>query len=194
MNRPNRPKTRLIALLATASLLIGAQALIPSSALALNDENNECAHIWDEWERNQCEQDKGGTGTSQGSWPWEDAPSDSGAATDGAADSQPTDPGSVNDGNGYDLSEGNVVRPAPTYTETHIFDHVFEPDGMAGLRKALRICDHIWRQSRRATRRNPRSVRGRATSDPNDASIQDELRERWVNNECGQVYDLFAHP
>jgi hypothetical protein len=190
--QPIGHRRALVSLLAMAALLTGAQALVSPSALALNDQNDECAHVWDEWERNQCEQDKGGTGTGGGSWSWEDSPSGSDAST-ADADSQPSS-GNLNEGNGYDTGEGNVVQPAPTYTETHIFDHVFEEDGMKALRRTLRTCDGIWRHARRATRRNPRSVRGRASNDPNDASVQDELSRRWREAECNQVWDLLAHP
>lgn len=179
MNRPNRPKTGLIALLATASLLIGVQALIPSSALALNDEGESCPLIQDDWERLQCEQENWGTGVGTGS-----STDDSGDVT--TPEAQPTE---------------TPYNPPPTDEIPDVFDHTFDREtrmhddpNLSALRYSYRECNRVWRKARGATRRARHRFGSWARGDANDAWIQDDLHERWVNNNCSDVFDTVGLP
>jgi hypothetical protein len=173
-----RHRSALIALLAAASLLGGAQALAPSPALALNDENDECAQIVDPWEKLQCEQDKGGTGSGTGS---------------------STDP-SGGDTTGADTGE-TLTPPSPIYQVPPIFDHTFDSGGIffddwdvATLSKTYAHCNRIWQKARRATHRRRHRVFAWLREDPEDSWIQDYLHEQWVDNDCGDVFDTVGRP
>jgi hypothetical protein len=58
-NRLRRAKTALALLAATAALSGGTQALAPTSALAMDNQGNECQNL-PTWERSVCEMENGG--------------------------------------------------------------------------------------------------------------------------------------
>ncbi len=174
--QPIRHRRALVSLLAMAALLTGAQALAPSSAVAMNDENNDCASIPDEWERNLCEQDNGGTGSGGGS-----TTDDSGTTTGADTTGTPT--------------------PPPTYEFPEIFDHTFDRDifpfpdpDLVSMGKTYAHCNRIWKKARRATHRRPHRLLRWLVEDPNDEWIQDYLHEQWAEYGCGDVFDLVGRP